>query len=405
MVLRIALVLLLLASGCSYPKLVREDGSVDEAYLTKIAEGASSACGLPLEKPIAHEALTQDQARAKMAKVFSEETKPEEWAKAAKTLRAFGFVDGAIDLEAQEKALHGEQAIGFYLSREKKYFMVKDHPAASGFSIWFASWALDRDLVAEIVASHELVHALQDRRYDLDRYFDEAPNDDARLARRAVVEGHATYFGFKYFGNGVEQKDVLGQRTMEASGEAIERAPAILRESLLFPYWGGFVFMQKTKGDDRCWKAPPRSTEQVLHPEKYLKGEEPVAIELPAVVIPGWTLVDENTLGELQLRILLDGEDDDAHVVAKRASEGWGGDRYRVYENATSKELALAWVLELDTPEDARELVEAYRAFRRAKGDRPASVCALVGEKRVAIIEAPDGVTLRALEAVAFRAK
>ena len=46
-----------------------------------------------------------------------------------------------------------------------------------------------------------------------------------------------------------------------------------------------------------AWTRPPRSTEQVLHPEKYFAGEAPLAVD-PGPPPAGGTLVHEGVLGE-----------------------------------------------------------------------------------------------------------
>ncbi len=75
----------------------------------------------------------------------------------------------------------------------------------------------------------------------------------------------------------------------------------------------------------RAFANPPRSTEQVLHPEAYFNGDEPQRIgmaDLGARIGGGWKVMVEDTLGELYLRIYLEGQllMDDAVQVGT----GWG---------------------------------------------------------------------------------
>ena len=68
----------------------------------------------------------------------------------------------------------------------------------------------------------------------------------------------------------------------------LERMPAILRETLLFPYQPGLIFVNGIwarggwEAIDRAYARLPDSTEQVLHPEKYEAREMPVEVELDA---------------------------------------------------------------------------------------------------------------------------
>ena len=68
-----------------------------------------------------------------------------------------------------------------------------------------------------------------------------------------------------------------------------------------------------------AWDHPPESTEQVLHPSKYLAGETPRP-ESVAYAPPGGRVINEGVLGEMLTRTLL-GDDGEGGGAA-----GWGGD-------------------------------------------------------------------------------
>ena len=99
----------------------------------------------------------------------------------------------------------------------------------------------------------------------------------------------------------------------------------------------------------------PASTEQILHPEKYLKGELPVAVPAPATP-QGTSKLAEGTLGELRTRLLL------ARCSKTPAvgGWGWGGDRYVVAE-AAEQRLVLAWSTEWDSEGDAMRFENGLR--------------------------------------------
>jgi hypothetical protein len=128
---------------------------------------------------------------------------------------------------------------------------------------------------------------------------------------------------------------------------------------------GGYEAVNRAFGD------PPHSTEQIIHPEKYLTHEEPVDVSLPdlaAALGPGWTLLRSDVLGELDVRILLEQFGDP--VTAAKGSEGWGGDRYAFLENAAGQDALListAW----DSEGDAGEFFDLYAdTVRRRYGAR-----------------------------------
>ncbi|MCP4426960.1 MAG: hypothetical protein GY803_20920, partial [Chloroflexi bacterium] len=75
----------------------------------------------------------------------------------------------------------------------------------------------------------------------------------------------------------------------------------------------------------------------------------------------GWRLLDEDTLGEFYLRQYLGQQLDADSAVA--AAEGWGGDRYAVYENEADGALVMALRLVWDTPEDWGEFMSVYPQY------------------------------------------
>ena len=133
-----------------------------------------------------------------------------------------------------------------------------------------------------------------------------------------------------------------------------------------FPYREGaqFVALLYQNGGwstvNAAFKNPPRSTEQVLHPERYFSGDAPTSIQLPALHLNGWQSIAEDTLGELYLRIYLEHKLDFAQAIP--AAEGWGGDRYQVFGNSQGQ-LALALQTAWDSPADAREFFDTYSTF------------------------------------------
>jgi hypothetical protein len=107
---------------------------------------------------------------------------------------------------------------------------------------------------------------------------------------------------------------------------------------------------------EKAYGAPPASTEQVLHPDKYLKGEAPAAIDLaPAdefLGAKGWKPVYRTVLGELGTALVLESHFTKDELAA--ASEGWGGDTFAVYEKEGAPILVL-WATDWDSEPDAVE--------------------------------------------------
>src|SRR5439155_16288511 len=126
-------------------------------------------------------------------------------------------------------------------------------------------------------------------------------------------------------------------QTVDLSGIFSGSGGPLVESAAAFPYTDGMGFVSLLYGQGgwpavaQAFANPPRSTEQVLHPVKYVAGDEPVQVRLPnlsAALGGGWRALAEDTLGELYMRIYLE------HYLnidqAGAAAMGWGGDRYQV---------------------------------------------------------------------------
>ena len=122
----------------------------------------------------------------------------------------------------------------------------------------------DKDENKTVIA-HELTHALADQHYDLDALQKAVKKDDDRsLALSALIEGEAT---LTMFGAGMD--DWEGAEIVEAArrepgwtfnllspfmpfmggGTSLRKAPPIISESMIFPYFRGMVFCARLTND------------------------------------------------------------------------------------------------------------------------------------------------------------
>jgi hypothetical protein len=139
-----------------------------------------------------------------------------------------------------------------------------------------------------------------------------------------------------------------------------DQAPPFLKETLIFPYLNGLTFVEGLKKSapwskiDDVWRTPPESTEQVLHPDKYLK-EHPVTITPgPMPSLGTRKELRRDVLGELEWRILFGSKLPEA--VATKAAAGWAGDRLVAYSDGSDNGAVVAVVLSAwDSEGDAKE--------------------------------------------------
>jgi hypothetical protein len=213
--------------------------------------------------------------------------------------------------------------------------------------------------VDEFVLIHEIEHALQDMHFDLSKV--EAGTGDEAIARRALVEGDALVTTFEVL------LDRKGIDPPWGNPQIVAELVRAIDVPVNDAYKAGFAFVAALRAQkpwsaiDAAFKRPPVSTEQVLHPEKYLAGEKPVTVEAPA--LDGATIVDATTWGELGFQLFLRAHGVDLRV-AKLAAAGWAGDRVTTVEKA-GHVIGLArftW----DTEADA---IEAFEAAERAIDD------------------------------------
>jgi hypothetical protein len=211
-----------------------------------------------------------------------------------------------------------------------------------------------------------LTHALEDQHFQIEAWIKAArPNEDAELARDAVLEGSAMAAMVDYLmlSTGRSLKDLPDFDPGMLIGDlgstpTLQKAPPFLKDTLIFPYIGGLSFSAAIL-KNRGWVAlpgvfekPPVSTQQILHPALYRSGKIPTPVALPRLekLLGGnWSKLDENILGEYGWKeVLKQFLDEDR---AKMLAAAWDGDRYSVFEEKQTKKLVLVTRLHLDSEE------------------------------------------------------
>ena len=260
---------------------------------------------------------------------------------------------------------------------------------------------------------HELTHAMDDQQFDMKAQMATWKGQfDRMLAYGALCEGDAESIEFRFMTNGaIANQPIQGLRdfadamaTAVLQGKFGATPPAIVL-AFKSQYLEGAIFAEtlrrgeaKEEAVNAAFRRPPDSTEQVLHPEKYIAGEGPVEVALPAAP-EGAKVLLATTLGELNARIVLL-----THGLKKEeaaaAAAGWGGDTIALVQSGGGE--ALVWVSFWDTEKDATEFAEAMnRAFPVKTGEESAKSSRLLVQRgtKVEYVEAPldalpDGVAM-----------
>jgi hypothetical protein len=347
--------------------------------------------GLQPTHTVLRQFIDETELRTLITQQFDQDTPPAYLAAEDRLYKALGLIPATSDLRSLSLDLLSGGVAGFYRPDQGKLYVVsKTGAPGPNERFYFA---------------HEYDHALQDQNSTIFKDFDKVLDQgDQLLARQAIYEGDATLLMTQWAAANLTQADlavVLAASSDPAAQAVIARTPAILRDTLTFPYTTGlgYVLSVQTRGGwpavNTYFTKMPQSTEQILHPEKYTAGESPVKVTLPGDLASrlgsGWTMPLQDTFGELQLGIWLR-ENGVASADATKAAAGWGGDRLAVMDGPNGT-WAVAVHTEWDTDADATEFAAAAAtALKKAGG--PAQLFPGAGGKTRWVVVASDAATL-----------
>lgn len=309
--------------------------------------------------------------------------------------RAAFVVDGETDVNREREVLYGDAVQGYY-ANDRIVIVVDD---ADGIRIG------RRTLV------HELTHALQDQHVGLAR---DGDTIDERRGEQGLIEGEANYLPGLYDERCDETWQCLPDREPSGELEPRERPFNVgLFLSIYAPYAEGpsFVAHHRERGGwdaiDRAHGNRPRSTAQVIHPERY-PDDAPVAVDVPDRSSDGWAaIVDDEghprteTIGEATLfatlwangvidRPLREGAATHSRYnYSHPATAGWAGDAVRAYEGPDG-ETGYVWILAWDGPADARAFADAHRRLLERNGAQRVDDGAGIGADDTSRADAAD---------------
>ena len=282
-------------------------------------------------------------------------------------LESTGYVPRGTDVKQAYLDFMGEQAAAFYSPKTGRFYNVSRYGPLDA-------------LGESVTVAHELTHAAQDQVAGLRQEMERRKDDDDRSrALQWALEGQATLVGNRvgaFLGPplpgplglpwGESQTFLLwsplGAALVEMAVRqtASGRTPPFISDQVLAAYVDGSRFAWRVErrlgraAHRRLVCAPPRSTEETLHVDKYLAGDDPpleVAVSLP----PGRSARVTATAGEWGLGWLLARGPSGAR--ARVAAEGWGGDRVALLDDGS-----VAWRVVMDSHGHAGRLHWALRA-------------------------------------------
>ncbi|MBI3160849.1 MAG: hypothetical protein HYZ26_14715 [Chloroflexi bacterium] len=389
-----------------------------QTQIAVIQQQVSQIRGLDIREGVENELMPLLKLRLLVTDLFIDDAAIARLEKDRIVLSALGFIDPGYDLVTASLNGAVDGIGGFYFPENNKVHVI-------GTSLGG---------IEQYIYSHEYAHALADMHYDLTSlgvYPECLRPQQHCMAIRALVEGDATY---------VEELWYLaygGNLTFSWAGrsrptdlfQSDDPVPPYFTIHGAFPYYFGAYFIDSLYREggwelvNRAWRERlPATTEQIMHPEKYLRAEGGQTVSDPALEAllgSDWALVERDTLGEWETALLLSyplapaAQRDDTEAFI--AAAGWGGDSYQVYHNAALNQTAMTVHWTWDTPADQDEFWNSLRAslagrYANAAFDGPGNgecwlaldqfTCIYQTERDVLWLLAPSPELLEGMKAV-----
>lgn len=284
------------------------------------------------------------------------------------------------------ESLYGGAVNGYYDPATDEIVIVSENPETP---------ELD-----ELTLGHELVHALQDQRFDLSQL--NGSTQDETLAIDGLVEGDAKQVELEYENRCQYEWDCLRPSTGDRNISADVNWGIYF--TVYQPYSDGPDYVTLRRYQGRGWSAidaayddPPTTTSAVIHPDSE---REPANVSVPDRSGDGWRqlTVDgdaaSDTVGEagmvamfvadafgsnrqpvIEQSDFLDGGH--GYDYNQSVTNGWAGDRLVVYTNddvtntsapTAAGDAGYVWRSEWQSAADAQEFVDGYLRLLETHG-------------------------------------
>ena len=221
------------------------------ASVDEIMAFVANDTGLAPVVKVKRKLLNRDEVNAYLVKSFDEDEGAKRLQQSEIVLKKFGLLNRDFNLRPFLLSLLTEQIAGFYDSKTKFVNLL--------------NWVQPEE--QKPVLAHELTHAVQDQKVDLEKWgsngfkgvsktasedTQRVATDELETARQAVTEGQAMVVFVDYsLPKGKTLADVpdmgktIQENAADTSGSPVmARAPLLLQRSLVFPYADGLAFEQ-----------------------------------------------------------------------------------------------------------------------------------------------------------------
>jgi len=311
-------------------------------------------------------AKSGDEARQMMVAKLNRDSSEEELRVGGQVGIMTGLFPSGTDLKSKQIELMNQEIAGFYDPHDKVMIQVRGK-SAIGQALTGRPQVTD-----ELLEAHELTHALQDQHFDLEAMLLKVKdNDDEEIALHSVIEGDATLAGLAYVSGGLtedlEKKIVDHFSSMPESFQPESAGtPLALSAPMMFQYVQGTRFVAEAwqRGGwaavDAIYRDPPRSTQEIMNPALYFDQRPPVTkvtLDGYSTLMSGWKKVDDDTFGELLLKLILQ-RNLPAKSPALSLPAQWRADRMIALQKDNA--LAVIWMIAFHDRASAEDFAAAY---------------------------------------------
>lgn len=318
------------------------DAAALEAAFDEIVEQVAELRGLPAESEVPLEVVDSDELSAKALDASDEGL--ERLEEIEGILAALHQIPADADLEALIEEVVSLAAVGLYDHEEGRAYLVGEGGELS---------PAERAVVA-----HEVVHALQDQHFGLDRLDELSDEPDAAMAFRSLVEGDAVVVQERWAETHLTDEEQEARRQEEAAVGleqlgALEELPSAVVESFLAPYRlgpefaGGLVAAGGWSALDEALADPPRTVAEVLDPELRARGFTPEPVD-PGTAPSGWERSERLSWGAFEVLLLMDLAEN--HGRDRDTAAAWRGGELAAWRRGDDVAVGVAWTFEAPGP-------------------------------------------------------
>ena len=315
--------------------------------------------GLQWKTPLDVAILPRNDFQQELKRVNDRDRHADRQTGDGETYKLLKLIPRSLNYDKALEDLYGSAVVGFYDPKTKKLLI-----GANGGTL---------DPAARLTIAHEMDHALTDQHFNFGERTNTLDIGDKQEELQGFIgllEGDAKVMESLWSTKYLTAKE---RQTLTSSGDltAFYRSPKYLRDSLLYPYTSGQAWALRLYQQTKSWRLidaayadPPRSTEEVLHLDRYeakpRRGWSPPQLP-PLTAGTDCAAVRSGTIGEFNMIELLDQNLtlNDAAVSA----DGWNGDAFQVVRCGTALAMVDRW--EADDATAAGRLADGLARWAR----------------------------------------